>query len=87
MNIEPCYNHFEASQHAGANRVMFASLNRAAGVHRHDQLILNAAASSLRTAQPSRHDATGEALHRMTGYNFVILHGVSGDVHSRWNKT
>ncbi|WP_216674981.1 NAD-dependent epimerase/dehydratase family protein [Paraburkholderia elongata] len=65
VNIEGCYNLFEASRQAGVKRVVFASSNHAVGFRRHDQMIADGAAPPLRMAQPSRHGATDEALHRL----------------------
>ncbi|WP_346777813.1 NAD(P)-dependent oxidoreductase [Paraburkholderia sp. Ac-20336] len=39
MNIDGCYNVFEAARRAGVKRVVFASSNHAVGFHRRDRLI------------------------------------------------
>ena len=39
MNIEGCYNVFEAARLAGVKRVIFASSNHAVGFHRRDRMI------------------------------------------------
>lgn len=39
MNIEGCYNVFEAARGAGVKRVLFASSNHAVGFHRRDRMI------------------------------------------------
>ncbi|HLX02238.1 MAG TPA: NAD(P)-dependent oxidoreductase [Trinickia sp.] len=39
MNIEGCYNVFEAARVAGVKRVIFASSNHAVGFHRRDRMI------------------------------------------------
>jgi uronate dehydrogenase len=39
MNIEGCYNVFEAARMAGVKRVIFASSNHAVGFHRRDRMI------------------------------------------------
>lgn len=39
MNIEGCYNVFEAARAAGVKRVVFASSNHAVGFHRRDRMI------------------------------------------------
>ncbi|WP_244137847.1 NAD-dependent epimerase/dehydratase family protein, partial [Burkholderia sp. BCC1644] len=39
MNIEGCYNVFEAARLAGVKRLIFASSNHAVGFHRRDRMI------------------------------------------------
>lgn len=39
MNIEGCYNVFEAARVAGVKRIIFASSNHAVGFHRRDRMI------------------------------------------------
>jgi uronate dehydrogenase len=39
MNIDGCYNVFEAARQAGVKRVVFASSNHAVGFHRRDRMI------------------------------------------------
>src|SRR5476651_563720 len=64
MNIEGCYNVFEAARQAGVKRVVFASSNHAVGFHRRDRVIDN-------TVEPrpdSRYGVSkvfGEALGRL----------------------
>jgi uronate dehydrogenase len=72
MNIEGCYNVFEAARQAGVKRVVFASSNHAVGFHRRDRMIDN-------TVEPrpdSRYGVSkvfGEALGRM----YADKHGMS----------
>jgi len=72
MNIEGCYNVFEAARQAGVKRVVFASSNHAVGFHRRDRMIDN-------TVEPrpdSRYGISkvfGEALGRM----YADKHGMS----------
>ncbi|TAN25884.1 MAG: NAD(P)-dependent oxidoreductase [Castellaniella sp.] len=64
MNIEGCYNVFEAARRAGVRRVIFASSNHAVGYHRREKFLDN-------TVQPrpdSRYGISkvfGEAVGRM----------------------
>src|SRR5690606_9304961 len=64
MNIEGCYNLFEAARRQGVRRVVFASSNHAVGYHRRERFIDN-------TVQPrpdSRYGISkvfGEAVGRM----------------------
>lgn len=64
MNIEGCYNVFEAARRQDVRRVIFASSNHAVGYHRREKFLDN-------TAQPrpdSRYGVSkvfGEALGRM----------------------
>ncbi|PLZ03888.1 NAD(P)-dependent oxidoreductase [Burkholderia sp. WAC0059] len=44
MNIDGCYNVFEAAREAGVKRVVFASSNHAVGFHRRDRLLNDAVA-------------------------------------------
>jgi uronate dehydrogenase len=39
LNIEGCYNVFEASRRAGVKRIIFASSNHAVGFHRRERFI------------------------------------------------
>jgi uronate dehydrogenase len=64
MNIEGCYNVFEAARRCGVRRVVFASSNHAVGYHRREKFLDN-------TVQPrpdSRYGISkvfGEAVGRM----------------------
>jgi len=64
MNIEGCYNVFEAARRCGVRRVIFASSNHAVGYHRREKFLDN-------TVQPrpdSRYGISkvfGEAVGRM----------------------
>lgn len=64
MNIEGCYNVFEAARRAGVRRIVFASSNHAVGYHRREKFLDN-------TVQPrpdSRYGISkvfGEAVGRM----------------------
>ena len=72
MNIEGCYNVFEAARQAGVKRVVFASSNHAVGFHRRDRLIDN----SVAPRPDSRYGVSkvfGEALGRM----YADKHGMS----------
>jgi uronate dehydrogenase len=72
MNIEGCYNVFEAARQAGVKRVVFASSNHAVGFHRRDRMIDNAVAPR----PDSRYGVSkvfGEALGRM----YADKHGMS----------
>jgi uronate dehydrogenase len=72
MNIEGCYNVFEAARRQGVRRVIFASSNHAVGFHRRERFLDN-------TVQPrpdSRYGASkvfGEALGRL----YADKHGLS----------
>ena len=72
MNIEGCYNVFEAARRQGVKRVIFASSNHAVGFHRRERFLDN-------TVQPrpdSRYGVSkvfGEALGRL----FADKHGLS----------
>jgi uronate dehydrogenase len=72
MNIEGCYNVFEAARRQGVQRVIFASSNHAVGFHRRERFLDN-------TVQPrpdSRYGVSkvfGEALGRL----FADKHGLS----------
>src|SRR5258705_11070 len=72
MNIEGCYNVFEAARQAGVKRVVVASSNHAVGFHRRDRMIDDTA-----TLRPdSRYGVSkvfGEALGRM----YADKHGMS----------
>jgi uronate dehydrogenase len=72
MNIDGCYNVFEAARQAGVKRVVFASSNHAVGFHRRDRAIDNAVAPR----PDSRYGVSkvfGEALGRM----YADKHGMS----------
>jgi uronate dehydrogenase len=72
MNIEGCYNVFEAARQAGVKRVVFASSNHAVGFHRRDRMIDNEVAPR----PDSRYGVSkvfGEALGRM----YADKHGMS----------
>lgn len=72
MNIEGCYNVFEAARRQSVKRVIFASSNHAVGFHRRERFLDN-------TVQPrpdSRYGVSkvfGEALGRL----FADKHGLS----------
>src|SRR5580704_11815039 len=72
LNIEGCYNVFEAARRQGVQRVIFASSNHAVGFHRRERFLDN-------TVQPrpdSRYGVSkvfGEALGRL----FADKHGLS----------
>jgi len=72
MNIEGCYNVFEAARRAGVRRVVFASSNHVVGFHRRDRMIDD-------TVEPrpdSRYGVSkvfGEALGRL----YADKHGMS----------
>jgi uronate dehydrogenase len=64
MNIDGCYNVFEAARRAGVKRVVFASSNHAVGFHRRDRLIDD----SVAPRPDSRYGVSkvfGEALGRL----------------------
>jgi uronate dehydrogenase len=71
LNIEGCYNVFEAARRQGVRRIVFASSNHAVGFHRRARFIDN-------TVQPrpdSRYGVSkvfGEALGRMYADKFGI---------------
>jgi len=72
MNIEGCYNVFEAARQAGVKRVIFASSNHAVGFHRRDRLIDDTVAPR----PDSRYGVSkvfGEALGRL----YADKHGLS----------
>lgn len=72
MNIEGCYNVFEAARQAGVKRVVFASSNHAVGFHRRDRMIDDEVAPR----PDSRYGVSkvfGEALGRM----YADKHGMS----------
>lgn len=72
MNIEGCYNVFEAARQAGVKRVVFASSNHAVGFHRRDRMIDDTVAPR----PDSRYGVSkvfGEALGRM----YADKHGMS----------
>jgi uronate dehydrogenase len=72
LNIEGCYNVFEAARRCGVKRVIFASSNHAVGFHRRERFIDN-------TVEPrpdSRYGVSkvfGEALGRL----YADKHGLS----------
>jgi uronate dehydrogenase len=64
LNIDGCYNVFEAARRAGVKRVIFASSNHAVGFHRRDRAIDNTVAPR----PDSRYGVSkvfGEALGRL----------------------
>lgn len=64
LNIEGCYNVFEAARRQGVRRVVFASSNHAVGYHRRERFIDN----SVQPRPDSRYGVSkvfGEALGRM----------------------
>lgn len=64
LNIEGCYNVFEAARMAGVKRVIFASSNHAVGFHRRDRMIDN----EVMPRPDSRYGVSkvfGEALGRL----------------------
>lgn len=71
MNIEGCYNVFEAARRQGVRRVVFASSNHAVGYHRRERFLDN-------TVQPrpdSRYGVSkvfGEAIGRMYADKFGL---------------
>jgi uronate dehydrogenase len=72
MNIDGCYNVFEAAREAGVKRVVFASSNHAVGFHRRDRMIDD----TVMVRPDSRYGvskAFGEALGRM----YADKHGMS----------
>ncbi|CAB3723632.1 Uronate dehydrogenase [Paraburkholderia graminis C4D1M] len=72
LNIEGCYNVFEAARQAGVKRVVFASSNHAVGFHRRDRMIDDTVAPR----PDSRYGVSkvfGEALGRM----YADKHGLS----------
>ncbi|CAN7597705.1 NAD(P)-dependent oxidoreductase [Caballeronia sp. LjRoot29] len=72
LNIDGCYNVFEAARQAGVRRVVFASSNHAVGFHRRDRMIDNRVAPR----PDSRYGVSkvfGEALGRM----YADKHGMS----------
>jgi uronate dehydrogenase len=71
MNIEGCYNVFEAARIAGVKRVLFASSNHAVGFHRRDRLIDD----QVMPRPDSRYGLSkvfGEALGRLYADKFGI---------------
>jgi uronate dehydrogenase len=72
MNIEGCYNVFEAARQAGVKRVVFASSNHAVGFHRRDRMIDD----TVSPRPDSRYGVSkvfGEALGRL----YADKHGMS----------
>jgi uronate dehydrogenase len=72
MNIEGCYNVFEAARRAGVKRVVFASSNHAVGFHRRDRMIDD----TVMFRPDSRYGVSkvfGEALGRL----YADKHGLS----------
>ncbi len=72
MNIEGCYNVFEAARRQGVKRVIFASSNHAVGFHRRERFLDNA----VQPRPDSRYGVSkvfGEALGRL----FADKHGLS----------
>ena len=71
LNVEGCYNVFEAARRQGVRRIVFASSNHAVGFHRRERFIDN-------TVQPrpdSRYGVSkvfGEALGRMYADKYGI---------------
>lgn len=64
MNIEGCYNVFEAARRGGVRRVIFASSNHAVGYHRREKFLDNA----VQPRPDSRYGISkvfGEAVGRM----------------------
>lgn len=71
MNIEGCYNVFEAARRQGVRRVVFASSNHAVGFHRRERFIDN----TVELRPDSRYGVSkifGEALGRMAADKFGI---------------
>lgn len=72
INIDGCYNVFEAARQAGVKRVIFASSNHAVGFHRRDRMIDDTVA----LRPDSRYGVSkvfGEALGRL----YADKHGMS----------
>ena len=72
LNIDGCYNVFEAARQAGVKRVVFASSNHAVGFHRREKIIDDTVAPR----PDSRYGISkvfGEALGRM----YADKHGMS----------
>lgn len=72
LNIEGCYNVFEAARRQGVKRIIFASSNHAIGFHRRERFIDNTAAPR----PDSRYGVSkvfGEALGRL----YADKHGMS----------
>ncbi|MDA0574908.1 NAD-dependent epimerase/dehydratase family protein [Burkholderia gladioli] len=72
MNIEGCYNVFEAARLAGVKRLIFASSNHAVGFHRRDRMIDD----QVQPRPDSRYGVSkvfGEALGRL----YADKHGLS----------
>ena len=72
LNIEGCYNVFEAARRQGVKRVVFASSNHAVGFHRRERFIDNTVAPR----PDSRYGVSkvfGEALGRL----YADKHGLS----------
>ncbi len=66
LNIEGCYNTFEAARRQGVKRVIFASSNHAVGFHRRERFIDNTVPQEPCSTrdQSSRHPRGGELVHR-----------------------
>ena len=71
MNIEGCYNVFEAARRQGVRRIIFASSNHSVGFHRRERFIDN----MVEPRPDSRYGVSkvfGEALGRMAADKFGI---------------
>ncbi|ANN77972.1 NAD-dependent epimerase/dehydratase family protein [Bordetella flabilis] len=72
MNIDGCYNVFEAAYRMGVKRVVFASSNHAVGFHRRDQVL-----DGLSLPRPDSRYGVSKAFGEALGRLYADKHGVS----------
>ena len=72
MNIEGCYNVFEAARSQGVKRVIFASSNHAIGFHRRERFIDNTVAP-----RPDSRYGVSKVFGEAVGRLYADKHGLS----------
>ena len=72
MNIEGCYNVFEAARSQGVKRVVFASSNHAIGFHRRERFIDNTVAP-----RPDSRYGVSKVFGEAVGRLYADKHGLS----------
>jgi uronate dehydrogenase len=72
LNIEGCYNVFEAARRQGVKRVIFASSNHAVGFHRRERFIDNTVAP-----RPDSRYGVSKAFGEALGRLYSDKHGLS----------
>src|SRR6202012_5368654 len=72
INIDGCYNVFEAARQAGVKRVIFASSNHAVGFHRRDRMIDDTVA-----LRPDSRYGVSKVFGEAVGRLYADKHGLS----------